>query len=114
MAKADSYEFFGPVGTLFISIAVAYFSYFFGLGCSEAGCTPRPLNEFFGEGLLKYSTLAGWASLWDTEAAVVYAVWYLFCVVCWIVLPGEWIEGVKLRDDKRLKYKINGQSLSKE
>lgn len=109
MGQAGQYEFFGPPGVIAISLLVPYFSYFFSLGCSEAGCTPRPLNEFFGEGLSKYSTLAGWQSLWDTQAAIAYALWYLFCVVCWFVLPGKWVDGVELRDGKRLKYKMNGE-----
>ena len=49
-----------------------------------------------------------WKSLWDTEAMLMYLGWYTFCVVAWLVLPGDWIEGTLMRNGKKLKYKING------
>jgi len=49
-----------------------------------------------------------WKSLWDTEAALMYLGWYAFCVVAWLVLPGDWIEGTLMRNGKKMKYKING------
>ena len=31
-------------------------------------------------------------------------------VVLWVVIPGEWVEGAKLPDGSKLKYKMNGFS----
>lgn len=103
-------EFLGVPGAIGISVLVPYFSYFFALGCSEAGCTPRPVKDFFLDGLAKYSSLDGILSLWDTQAAVVYFIFYAWCVLAWFILPGEWIEGEKMRNGQRLEYKLNAFS----
>ncbi len=49
--------------------------------------------------------------LWEWKAAGVYLAWYAFCVACWVVLPGEKVEGNLLRDGKRNLYKQNGAVL---
>ena len=107
---SHEYEFLGPPGALGISIAVIYFSYFFGLGCDQSGCPSLPLGPFFANGFKRYTSLEGLLSLWDSQAAVVYAAWYGWCVLCWVVIPGQWVEGAVMRNGEKLKYKINGQS----
>ena len=37
-----------------------------------------------------------------------YLGWYAFCVIAWLVLPGDWVEGTLMRNGKKMKYKING------
>jgi len=101
-------EFGGIKGAAAISLLVVYFSYFFAIGCSEHGCPPLPVDRFFSRGFTKYAKLQGWLDLWDTQATLVYAGWYSYCVLCWAVLPGKWVQGTQLRDGKRLSYKMNG------
>ena len=48
-------------------------------------------------------------SLFDAKAAIAYAGWYAYTVAAWYFLPGEWIEGTKLRTGGHIKYKINGK-----
>jgi delta14-sterol reductase len=49
-----------------------------------------------------------WESLWSWEAAGVYLAWYFWTVACALALPGKEIEGVELRNGKKLKYTMNG------
>ena len=55
---------------------------------------------------------AWWESLWSWEAFAVYLGWYFWCVACAIAIPGKEIDGAELRNGKRLKYTMNGASLS--
>ncbi|KIJ10251.1 hypothetical protein PAXINDRAFT_86335 [Paxillus involutus ATCC 200175] len=43
--------------------------------------------------------------LWDTETALIYLGWYVFCVVAWAVFPSDWVEGVTLRNGKKKKIR---------
>lgn len=103
----------GPPGAFLITVGVPIMTYLLYFGCSEsAGACPPSY-------VLSPSLLAAhvqesvtnkqcWASLWDTEAALIYLAWYAFCVVAWAILPGDWIEGVTMRNGQKKKYKING------
>lgn len=108
--KTTSYEFLGPPGALFVTIGVPLTTYALYFGCSEAtgGCPP-PLSLATIQDTLK--TPSFWTSLWDTQAALFYLAWYTFCVLAWVVLPGDWVEGTKLRTGQTLKYKINGTTI---
>lgn len=52
-----------------------------------------------------------WESLWSWEATAVYFAWYMWTVACWMALPGKEVEGVELRNGKRLTYTMNGSLL---
>lgn len=115
VAKADlnprttSYEFLGPLGALFITISVPATTYALYFGCSEtSGGCPPPLDAIWPATKAALSNYDFWTSLWDSKAATMYLAWYAFCVVAWLVLPGDWIEGTPLRDGSKKKYKING------
>lgn len=104
------YEFLGPPGALGISLLVPLFTYFFAFGCDERGCPPMPVGMYLKEGFRQMQTWQFYADLWDTKATTAYLAWYAWCVVCWAVLPGQWLEGTTLRNGEKLWYKINGQS----
>ena len=53
-------------------------------------------------------TFSWWKGLWDTQAAIAYFAWYAFVVVAWLILPGDWVNGVPMRNGVTKKYKING------
>lgn len=109
--RTQGYEFFGPLGTLFITVAVPATTYALYFGCSEhsGGCPPPlPLETIWPTVKASLQDQEFWKSLWDKDAAVVYLAWYIYCVVCWFVLPGDWIEGTAIRDGTKKKYKING------
>lgn len=101
--RTTSYEFLGPAGALAITLAtptITYALYFF---CSEqsGGCPPTSIA---------LSSATWWTSLWDTKAFTIYVSWYVFCVLSWYFLPGDWVEGGVLRSGRKLKYKINAFS----
>ncbi|KAN0065943.1 erg24, C-14 sterol reductase [Thecaphora frezii] len=105
--KTTHFEFAGPLGALFISTTVPFFTYYFYFACSpELGCAltlplerPHELWHHLSAGVA--------ASLTDTTAWAIYFGWYAFTVVAWAVLPGRWEEGSELRIGGRLTYKIN-------
>jgi hypothetical protein len=107
--KTTSYEFLGPPGALFVTLVVPITTYALYFGCSEktGGCPPA-LNTIPDRVKVSLSDLNWWKGLWDTEAALLYAAWYAFCVVAWAVLPGDRVEGVTMRTGEKKKYKING------
>lgn len=109
--RTTSYEFLGPPGALFITLAVPIVTYSLFFACSEqtAGCPP-PLPDFVPNIIDSVTNLNWWKGLWDNKVTLLYFAWYAFCVISWKVLPGDWVEGVTLRTGQKLKYKINGSS----
>lgn len=114
--RSHHYEFGGPLGAVFVIVAVTFFSYALAFNCSERGCPPFPPFSSNGasdvvEWLKEIKVLGEvdfWKSLWDLDAFVVYNAWYAWTVVCWVVLPGKWVDGVVLRNGEKIQYKING------
>lgn len=108
--RTKHYEFFGPPGAFLVTIltpAIAYALYF---GCSEgAGGCPPTLNILPARFFNAITDANWWLSLWDTEASLVYAAWYAFCLVAWAVVPGDWVQGTQLRNGGKVWYKINGE-----
>lgn len=107
--RTTSYEFLGPPGALFITLAVPITSYALFFGCSEqtGGCPP-PLTNIVPNIIDSIGDINWWKGLWDTQAAIYYYAWYAFCVASWKILPGDWVEGTTLRTGGKIKYKING------
>lgn len=107
--RTTSYEFLGPVGTLFITLAVPATTYALSFGCSEhsGGCPPL-LATIWPSVKTSLQDPEWWKSLWDRDAALLYLAWYVYCVACWLLLPGDWVEGTTIRDGTKKKYKING------
>ncbi|KAF9221728.1 ERG4/ERG24 ergosterol biosynthesis protein [Gyrodon lividus] len=113
--RTTTYEFLGPPGAFLITIGVPIMTYLLYFGCSEAAgacppsyvLTPSLLVERVQQAV---SDKQWWMGLWDTEAALIYLAWYVFCVVAWAVLPGDWVDGVTMRNGQKKKYKINAFS----
>ncbi|KAF4571506.1 erg24, C-14 sterol reductase [Pleurotus pulmonarius] len=107
--KTTSYEFLGPPGALFITLAVPITTYALYFGCSEAsgGCPPPNFSQWSPIISSSLSNPEWWKGLWDTEAALIYLAWYAFCVVTWAILPGDKVDGVVMRNGQKKQYKIN-------
>ncbi|EAU85665.2 C-14 sterol reductase [Coprinopsis cinerea okayama7 len=109
--KTTSYEFLGPPGATLVSIGVPFMLYALYFGCNEtSGGCPPPLATVPERVVAAVSDIEFWKSLYDQEAALIYAAWYAFCVGSWAILPGDWIEGTTLRTGEKKKYKINAFS----
>ncbi|KAM6504397.1 ERG4/ERG24 ergosterol biosynthesis protein [Amanita muscaria] len=109
--RTTTYEFLGPPGAFLISVGVPLMTYILFFGCSEqlGGCPPS-LDSAPARILASIGDAKWWKNLWDTDAMLIYLGWYAFCVLSWLVLPGEVVEGTKLRTGERKKYKCNAFS----
>ncbi|KAF7790592.1 hypothetical protein EIP86_001548 [Pleurotus ostreatoroseus] len=109
--RTKGYEFMGPLGALFITLSVPTTLYALSFGCSEegGGCPPS-LETLWSRTVVSVFDPDWWKSLWDTKASIMYAAWYTFCIVAWLVIPGNWIEGTPIRDGTKKTYKINAFS----
>ncbi|TFK93060.1 ERG4/ERG24 ergosterol biosynthesis protein [Polyporus arcularius HHB13444] len=107
--RTTHYEFLGPPGALAITIGVPAMTYALYFGCSEShgGCPPPIDTALILDSL---SNPSWWKGLWDTKAALAYLAWYAFIVVAWVILPGDWVDGVPMRNGVTKKYKINAFS----
>ena len=97
------YEFGGPAGALFVTLTVPAVAYALFFVCNDANAC-RPTLDY--DTLL--SAVPSLSDLWDSDAALIYLVWYVFCVLAWAILPGDWVDGTTLRDGSKKQYKING------
>ncbi|TFK28197.1 ERG4 ERG24 ergosterol biosynthesis protein [Coprinopsis marcescibilis] len=107
--RTTTYEFLGPLGTFVISLsssAVVYALYF-GCNSNSGGCPPS-LVGIIGRVVSSILDSTWWKGLWDSEAALYYLGWYAFCVLAWLLLPGDEIEGTVLRTGGRKTYRMNG------
>ena len=107
--KSSSYEFFGPPGAFAITLGVPVLAYVLFFTCNESsgGCPP-PIQSLYPSLVQAVSDPAFWWKLWDPKAFSIYYSWYAFCLVAWAVLPGDWVQGIQLRNGKYQQYKING------
>ncbi|KAG6821302.1 hypothetical protein H0H93_000163 [Arthromyces matolae] len=109
--KTTTYDFFGPPGALLVTLTVPAITYALYFGCSESnGCTPN-ISTIPDHIVASVTNQNWWASLWDTQAALIYLAWYAYTVVAWLLLPGDWIQGTTLRTGERKSYKLNAQAL---
>src|SRR5271170_2456537 len=82
--QTKSYEFLGPPGALLITLLVPTVTYALYFACSEqsGGCPPKlALNAHLDVVLNAVTSKSWWFSLWDTQATLIYIVWYAFCVL---------------------------------
>ncbi|KAI0004504.1 ERG4/ERG24 ergosterol biosynthesis protein [Russula compacta] len=109
--KTTSYEFFGPPGAFAITLGVPFLTYVLYFTCNESsgGC-PSPIQTLYPSLVQAVSDPAFWWKLWDPKAFSIYYSWYIFCLVSWAVLPGDWVQGTQLRNGKYQQYKINAFS----
>ncbi|KAF8598461.1 ERG4/ERG24 ergosterol biosynthesis protein [Ceratobasidium sp. AG-I] len=109
--KTNHFEFFGPPGATFVSLAVPLTIYGLYFTCSEAsgGCPP-PLWSIPFNFVRAVEDKDWWLSLFDAKASIAYAGWYVYTLAAWLILPGDWVEGTELRTGGRIKYKINALS----
>lgn len=108
--RTKHYEFAGPLGALFVTLVTPATAYALFFTCSEqaGGCLPsvRYLPVQLANAI---TDVNWWKSLWDTDAAIIYAAWYAFCLAAWAIVPGDWVKGSELRTGGAIRYKINGE-----
>lgn len=94
--KTTTYEFFGPVGALGITIMLPLTIIGLYIMCGAEGCN------------IRVPSIPCWNDFWHPHAYSILVVWFLFQALIYLSPLGQTVEGVKLQDGSRLKYKING------
>ncbi|OLL26483.1 Delta(14)-sterol reductase, partial [Neolecta irregularis DAH-3] len=89
------YEFLGPPGALLTSFGVCIVSFALFFLCTEDGCPPKELE-------------IKWNKFWSWKITGLYLVWWILLLAMTIIVPGNYVQGTKLRDGKNLSYKMNG------
>lgn len=108
--RTQHYEFLGPPGAFLVSTITPFLTFAFTFACSEkAGGCPRSWLELPTAFLESVKDVDWWKAQWDPVGFGAYWAWYVFTVVAWFVLPGDWVDGMPLRTGGRLRYKINGE-----
>ena len=94
--KTTTYEFFGPVGALTLTIMLPLTVIGLYVVCGAGTCD------------IRIPTLPCWSEFWNPNAYSIYVLWFLFHALIYLSPLGKTVEGSKLRDGSQLKYKING------
>lgn len=108
--RSSPSEFFGPIGTLAVTIFTPAITWALWFTCNETtGCPPstRAGWQAVAENLVDWPSSAG--KWWDWKAAGVFMAFYLYLVLCWAVLPGDKVQGNLLRDGTKKTYTMNGE-----
>lgn len=95
--KTKEYEFLGPVGTFLMTLGLPAVVFGLFVLCSPTDCSLR-LNP----------ALPSLRDFWHPHAYTLFLVWFLFHALLYLSPLGKTVEGTKIRDGTRLKYKING------
>lgn len=94
--KTTTYEFFGPVGAVTLTIMLPLTIIGLYVVCGAGSCDIRiPLFPC-------------WSEFWHPHAYSIFVLWFLFHALIYLSPLGETVEGSTLRDGSKLKYKING------
>ncbi|KAK4244234.1 putative small nuclear ribonucleoprotein [Corynascus novoguineensis] len=113
VSKTHGYEFFGPLGAAAISFGLPLLIYAFSFACNDISGCPAP--SLLNPKSLDLETLkkeVGWPEngvrgLASWEATGWTLAYYLVNAVLYRILPGTEMEGTKLANGGRLKYKLN-------
>lgn len=102
MADGEEFEFMGPwLGPVGIVVGLPVVCYLLVFLCGSGGCLElAPLKAPAMD--------VSFEKIYSMEGLAVYLGWMCFVLLLHLVLPGREVEGVKLADGRRLKYKMNG------
>ncbi|XP_022081508.1 delta(14)-sterol reductase-like [Acanthaster planci] len=96
--KTTSYEFGGPIGTLFIMLTLPPFIYYLYFTCSKDICRLQLLPAFSYD----------WRDYYDREAYLLFLGWIALQAFFYMLPVGSVVKGLPLRNGRRLEYRLNG------
>uniref|UniRef100_A0A8C5WLG9 Delta(14)-sterol reductase TM7SF2 n=1 Tax=Leptobrachium leishanense TaxID=445787 RepID=A0A8C5WLG9_9ANUR len=95
--KTREYEVCGPIGALLLLFLIPGTLFYLLLTCNTEDASmlsvPGPLPPL--------------ETLWDSTAVTIVLVWFSLQAVLYVLPLGTVVEGIPLKDNTRLKYKIN-------
>ncbi|KAI8323126.1 C-14 sterol reductase [Martensiomyces pterosporus] len=106
--KTTHREFFGLPGSIFVMttttavLSIWYFS------CNEHDGCSLPTSSHQWARII--SGVSDYQSYLSPQAIVYYTLWWLWLVALYFIAPGATVQGVVLRNGKRLDYRLNGLS----
>ena len=95
--KTVEFEFLGPVGTSLMTLGLPSVVIGLYVLCNCQGCSIRVPKSF--PDVTKF---------WHAHAFAIFILWLVFHALIYLSPLGKTVEGTKLEDGSRLKYKING------
>ncbi|KAI9274419.1 ergosterol biosynthesis ERG4/ERG24 [Phascolomyces articulosus] len=109
--KTEHYEFLGPIGAFTMVIFLPILVITFAFGCDNTGYNPiHRLYAFTSdivEGKFSWEMFVSLVTSWKPWS-IVWVIGFLAQIITYsIALPGEMVQGTKLRDGTRLTYKLN-------
>ncbi|KNC81445.1 hypothetical protein SARC_06234 [Sphaeroforma arctica JP610] len=96
------FVFLGPIGTGFL---VGFLPF---IVVSLYALCPGETCMNVQELLFKDIPTLQWSDVYSPRAVQIFSSWMAFQTVLYIVLPGDLVKGVELRDGSRLEYRMNG------
>ena len=108
-SSKPSFEFGGPIGAMGIVICLPLVIYLLFFLCNDTHCLRNPFDWhhiiFTFESMTEQLTNTSFFTL---RGCMIYISWMAINVLLNYLLPGEVVEGVLLRNNTRLKYKLTG------
>lgn len=108
-----SYRFGGPVGAFAMITLLPIVVLAFAFGCDASGYDPLQRSYAFFSDLVKgkfsWDIIFSMVTSWNISALFWYIMFIAQLVTFAIAMPGDTVQGTKLRDGSRLTYKLNGK-----
>lgn len=106
--KTKNYEFGGPIGALAMVVILPVIVLFFATCCDSTGYPSEAIKNDWKAAILSKLNKDFLYSLFDPIAFLIYVGFVAMLAIFYMVLPGENIPGVTLRDGTKHKYRMNG------
>jgi hypothetical protein len=97
----------GPHGTLLAILGLPFTVYLLYILCDAEGCPSSQLFQSWPNAKFYLMSSVQEAQFWSWEAFGAILSWFVFQMLLYVIIPGEWALGILLRTGDRLRYKIN-------
>ncbi|KAI9497841.1 ergosterol biosynthesis ERG4/ERG24 [Zychaea mexicana] len=112
--KTEHYEFGGPFGAFAMITLLPVLVLAFAFGCDSTGYDPLHRLYAFAsdivQGNFSWEMLSSLAASWKPSSLLWFLGFLAQIITYSIAMPGETVQGTKLRDGTRLTYKLNALS----
>ncbi|KAJ1753729.1 erg24, C-14 sterol reductase [Coemansia sp. RSA 1821] len=99
-------DFFGATGSLAVMLGTVSVVFIWYFSCNETACQ-LPLTATQWSLILQQALDPSYVS---SAALLYYSLWWLWLAALFFIIPAKVVDGVVLRDGRRLQYRLNGLS----
>lgn len=107
--KTTNYEFGGPIGALAMVVILPVIVLFFATCCDSTGYPSQAIKDDWKTTIMSKLNKDFLYTLFDPSAFLIYVGFVAMLAIFYLILPGENIPGVTLRDGTKHKYRMNGK-----